>query len=564
MDTLIADNFIYEQTLDKTVPDSDRVVFKQKNLTPFIDQARGGSEYVSGKAIIDAQAFGNGAEIPDWANAYITYPEVEKLTGQTGGADLAVSAFNQSYMTAPKNNALVDSLRVEQGGNMVVSESQNLSHLVNFVKHCTTSNDETTKHGADCLYAPDGVGNWTATAGVLGIANVANDTASTDATALTGPERINEGLLKRQRLAFPLNKLGTNDVLNNATYHLNEEASYQAVPIGATKTIATATETTLSEVHRLRVIYLRDLSDYFAKHPLVRGCGYKLTLGLNQGTSTVTWSATTASNPFSSFTNATVSTSLVGGASAMPSMLCVGPNTIAAKATATVGSTTTLTLKLSSKVDISSDARQQGITLWVPSYIPTEEYEAKLLATPQVYRTPFKITSNVFTGLTANAPIGLQLFTAIANPRALIVIPQYAQETQTQPSQQSPFNPSPACTDPTLSLTKTQIRVNSRQMLPSPQSYGFQQFIENTARIFAVNGGLSSVSSGNIDFWKFMHNYRYYAYDISAIDESQRDVPQLISFESFNNNKVKIDLYVFCLSEQGAIFDMLKGGVEVK
>lgn len=560
MDTLVADNFIFDQTLDKTVPDSDRVVFKQKNLTPFIDQARGGSEYVSGRVIIDAQGFGNSSEIPDWANAYITVPEVETLTAQTGVADLAVSSFNQSYMTAPKNNSLVESLRVEQGGNMIVSESQNLSHLVNFVKHCTTSADETAKHGADSLYAPDSVGNWTATPGVLGIANVANDPLNTD---ITGPERVNEGLLKRQRLAFPLNKVGSNGILNDAACHLNEEGSYQAVPLGSTKTITYASETTLSEIHRLRVVRLADLSDYFAKHPLVRGCDYKLTLSLNQGTSTVSWSATTASNPFSVLTGASVSTSLVGGATCMPSMLCVGPNTIAAKATATVGSTTTLTLKLTSKVDISSNARQQGIILWVPSYIPTEEYEAKLLATPQVYRTPFKITSSVFTGLTANAPIGLQLFTAISNPRALIVMPQYAQEAQTQPSQQSPFNPSPGCTDPTLSLTKVQIRVNSRQMLPSPQSYSFQQFIENTARIFAVNGGLSSVSSGNIDFWKFMHNYRYYAYDISAIDESQRDVPQIISLEAFNNNKVKLDLYVFCLSEQGAIFDMVKGGVQL-
>ena len=556
MDTLIAENFIYEQTLDKTVPDSDRVVFKQKNITPIIDNARGGSEYISGKVVIDAQNFGNGPEIPDWANAYVVFPEVEKLTGQAGNADMTVAALPTNFLTAPKNNALVESFRAEQGGNMVVSESQNLSQLVNFKKHCTTSADDIAKNAATTLYAPDGVGNWAATASIAGVSNVGNNP---NGTVLTGAEQFNAGVLQRQRAGLPLNAVST--VFNDATKQANEFAPYQKITSAVT-TIATASATTLSEIHRARVVYLRDLDDYFAKHPLVRGCGYKFTFTVNQGSAVATYSSITTTQ-FATLPTLTAAT-LTGPATCMPSMLVVGPNTVAGAGATTIGTTSSLTLTLSSKLDISSDARQQGVMLYVPTYIPTEEYEARLLQSPQVYRTPFKITSSVFTGLTANAPINLQLFTAIANPRALVVIPQFAQETQTQPSQCSPLNPSPACTDPTLSLTKCQIRVNARPVLPAPQSYGFQQFIENTSRIFAVNGGLSPITSGVIDFWKFMHNYRYYAFDLSYLAEEQRDIPQLVSFESFNNNSVKIDLYVYCLSEQGAIFDMVKGGVELK
>lgn len=556
MDTLIAENYIYEQTLDKSMPDSDRAVFKQKNLTPFIDQARGATTYTNGKVIVDAQSFGNGAEVPDWANAYFVIPEVETLTATASAQITSLAGLPYNFMTAPKNNALIESFRAEQGGNVFVAECQNLAHIVNFTKHCTSSQDQIAKHAATTLYCPDSVGNWAAASSIAGVSNVGNNP---NGTVLSGAEQYNSGLLQRQKATYPLNS-GIVSSFNSATTQANELAPYQSVT--SSPTTINTTATTLSDIHRVRVVYLRDLSDYFAKHPLCRGVGYKFTLTVNQATSTMNYTLSSSTTPFSTLPTLTA-TSLVGPATCQPSMVCVGPNTIASTVTC-ASSSATLTLSLTSQIDTTANARQQGVMLYVPSYIPTEEYEAKLMASPQVYRTPFKITSSVFTNLTANAPINLQLFSAIANPRALVIVPQFSQTMQTQPSQCSPLNPSPACSDPTLSLTKNQIRVNAKTVLPAPQSYGFQQFLENTSRIFSVNGGMSSISSGVIDLWKFMNNYRYYAYDLSYLPEDQRDIPQLISFESFNNNSVAVDLYVYAISEQGAIFDMVKGGVELK
>ena len=190
MDTLIADNFIFEKTLDKSVPDSDRVVFKQKNLTPFYDNARGGAEYISGKVVIEA-FFGNGAEIPDFENALVGFPEVETLEAKAN-TQVTGLVYPKNFMTAPKNNALVESMRVEQGGTMIVSESQNLAHIVNFMKHCTTSADELKKHGSTQLYEPDSVGPWTATAGLAGVVNNSNNPLST--VSDVNPESYNAGL----------------------------------------------------------------------------------------------------------------------------------------------------------------------------------------------------------------------------------------------------------------------------------------------------------------------------------------------------------------------------------
>ena len=564
MDTLIAENYLFEQTMDRSVPDSDRVVFKQKNLTPFIDQQRGGGEYTTGKVIVDAQSLGNGADIIVHSKAFAVVPEVDILELKAGAAvTITANTVPTNFLTVPKNNASIDSLRVEQGGTTIITESSNLAYLTNFKKHCTMSQDQIAKHGATTLYYPDSVGNWKTTAGVAGTVNVANDSSS---TATFKHERFNEGLLKRQQFSLPFNyDTAFNDVANQK----NELAAYQKVSTANSNvpTGLTTSYQTFSEIHRLRLIPLEDLDDYFAKHPSCRGTGYKYTFTHNQGSVEMTSSISGTDTKFLANAWTTGVAALTAGASCMPSMACLGPGTIAGSlATCSeVGSSgTTITARLTSKIDVSADALQQGIYLWVPSYIPTEEYEAKLYAQPKVYRTPFKITSCVFQNLGANMPINLQLFNAIPNPRALIVIPEFGQATQTQPSQASPFNPAPGCTDPTLSLTKNQIRVNSRTVLPATLNYGFLQFIENTSRIFSVNGGLSSVSSGIIDFHKFMNNYRYYAYDLSMLPEDQRDIPQLISFESFNNNKVVVDLYVYCLSETGATYDMIKGGVEIK
>ncbi len=78
--------------------------------------------------------------------------------------------------------------------------------------------------------------------------------------------------------------------------------------------------------------------------------------------------------------------------------------------------------------------------MWLPSLTLSDRAEAELLKSPIVYRNPFMINSAVYTNLGSLTPINLQLFSVISNPRALIVIPQFSQQTQTQASQCSPFN----------------------------------------------------------------------------------------------------------------------------
>jgi hypothetical protein len=282
-----------------------------------------------------------------------------------------------------------------------------------------------------------------------------------------------------------------------------------------------------------------------------------MTTTADSATSGVTWLA----KPLTLTT-----TSLIGAATVQPCLATIGgTNCVNSTSAATQTTNTVYRFTLTSKIDTTADARQAGVLLWVPSLTLSDKDEAKLLSQPIIHRTPFMVNSSVYQNQGAGSPINLQLFNAISNPRAVIVIPQYASSVQTQPSQCSPVNPCPGVTDP-LSLSRIQLRLNTKPILPAPINYGWNAFVQNTSQLFTANGGLGStgaISTGMVNLSKFMNNYRYYAFDVSLTSADQRDVPQMITFEAFNNSAVVIDLYVYVLYEQDATWNIQNATVQI-
>lgn len=571
MDSLLQPTYIYEETLNKQPLDADSFLVKQKNLTPTIDQQKGQGSYLSGKVIIDAQNFGNGADFIDWSNAYIALPYHFKVD-LTLSENRSLGQYDPDMLVAPKNMSLVESIRVEQAGRTIIQESANLSHLVNFIKHTTTSPNELHRQDSVLGYIPDGCDLTDQKTGIWGTYNNSNyffDDVS-DKPPVKSPN-YNEGLYRRQLLLGPGNQFI--NFVDPATNGLNESAVYQEVTAGeSADTVFTKDVTkTISDQHFIAVIKLADLSDYFKKHPLSK-CGYKITLTINQASTTII-SQNTPFDPLSvpgpslkAFDSAANykpnPTILYQNATVQTAMLCVGRQAYNANV-ALVGGNAICTLTLTSEVDTSAKTRQQGVILYTPSYTISESAESKLLSNPIINKQPYMFNSAVYTGLTPGNNINLQLFSAITNPRLLVVIPQYASAAQGQASQASAFNSCPGTTD-ALSLTRMQIRVNSKTILPAPTSYGFEQFIQNTSQILSVNGGIGPFATGMIDLRKFSSNYRYYAFDLSLLPADQVDIPQLITFEGLNNSLVPVDLYVYCIYESSVTFDLLKGTVDVK
>ena len=586
METKIADNYIFESVLDKSVSDSDKTPFVRKNLNYIVDQQAGNSNYTSGQVIIDASSLASsGTTFQDWSNAYVVLPYNVKVEAtMTGTASGLANAEVLNYLSSLKNNALIDSITVEQAGRKIIDQTNNLSQLVNFKMHSTTSQDVLNKMAGSLMYYPDGVGAYEYGPGI-GVQNFANDPTQ---EVWNYPESHNSGALARQQKLFPYTSS-----LTTKTKQMNEGSAIQTITNGTsgssplTSLSATPTNVVLSDIHLLATIRLKDLCDYFDKHPkLTRGIGYKIYLRINQGITTFTHTASLSNNnPFVSGNNdgklvisAQVFTP-IGSSLTQPAMIHVGPGTIISNPTDTTNPTNKAStptwgtacqiaansLKLTSQVDVGANALMNGIRLYVPSYEASPKAHEELIRQPPLSRPFFDVYHSVISSQQAGSSINTQIASGIASPKAIIVVPQIAQTVNNFNSQGSALNPSPGCTDPQLSLTNIQIKLGSQYILPDRVNYDFVQFLENNSQLFGLNGNQTqSLSSGLIDYQKFLHNYRYYAYDLSRYLDSADSIPQMITFESFNNSNVAVDLYVYVLYERSAEFSLEKGAVQVE
>ena len=563
LETKILDNFVYESVLDHSVSDSDKTPFTNKSLTYVLDNQAGNSAYTSGQVIIDASSMASsGTTFQDWSNAYVVIPFNVKLEATAVIAATAASPINgalQSFLTSVKNNSIIDSITVEQNGRTIVNQTSNLSQFVNYKMHSTMSQDSVAKMGASLMYTPDGVGAYTYTASTVGVDNT--DNLPTATSNWNKPEAFNSGALARQSKLFPYTT-----ALTTQQKQINEADVTQIAT--AFVPITTAANVVMSDVHFLATIRLRDICPYFESHPkLTRGLGYRIILRLNQGVTTFTHVAPTAGlTPFTTLAITAQSFTPIGSCLAQPSMVHVGLNTISTllewPTNVTISASS---LKLTSQVDVGSNALLNGIRLYCPSYTASPEAQSTLMRQPVLNKPFVDLYHNVIQNQLAGNYINTQLASGISNPKFLIVCPQIAQAVNSFNSQGSALNPCPGVTDPQLSLTGIQIKVGSEYVLPDRVNYDFIQFLEQTSTMFGLNANqTNAMSSGIIDFQKFRHNYRYYVFDLSRYLDSQDNVPRMITLETFNNSNVAVDLYCYCGYERSAEFDLQKGAVQVE
>jgi hypothetical protein len=559
METKIADNFIYESVLDREISDSNNTPFVKKNLNYVLDQQAGNSSYTSGQVIIDSSSLAaTGNTFQDWSNAYIVLPynvklEMNAVQASASSGPSAATANMLNFLTSSKNFSLIDSITIEQNGRTIVSQTSNLSQLVNFKAHSTFSQDFVAKMGASLGYTPDSVGNWTYSGSTLQIDNTDNLYTN---TAFKTAENYNSGLLARQQKFAPIS--------STLTTQTKQIAEGDNVQLGtAVVPTTTAGNVILSDHHFLATIRLKDLSDYFDKHPkLTRGVAYKIYLRINQGVTTFSHEApTAAASAIGALSITAQSFSGIGGSLVQPSMVHVGPGTLSTLLTYPNALTITAdSLKLTSVVDVGSNALLNGVRLYVPSYDCAPEAASKLMRQPSIKAPFFDIYSNVIQSQAAGSYINAQIASGISSPKALIVVPQIAQSVNSINQQASALDPCPATTMPQASLTNTQIKVGSEYILPDRVNYDFIQYCENNAQLFGLNGNQrNDMSSGIVDFQKWRNNYRYYAYDLSRYLDSMDNLPRMITFESFNNSGVALDLYIYVLWERNAEFDLANG-----
>ena len=322
-----------------------------------------------------------------------------------------------------------------------------------------------------------------------------------------------------------------------------------------------ATQAGIFQVAITAQIYLKHLHSFFERVPLLKGVFMKMTLNLNQTTT----SFTLANNLF---TVCAVSSPLGG----------VNPVMIASASTANAGyfslidgefiasiavGNKVLNTIQASMASIGNSPLGGSIILNVPAYTFNPVFETSYLSSPvkkivytDIYQ--YQVVNQIGAGQSFN-----QLITnGIANIKSVLVLPFFQSGDNKDISPiQSPFDTAGGgTTSPLCLLTQFNVQVSGQNAIYNTQRYSYEQFFNQLYGQNAVNGGMTDgLTSGLISQKDFEMCYNYYYVNVGRMLPVEESVPKSVSVLGQNMSGKKIDLFIFVEYGVEVSIDVLTG-----
>jgi len=344
-------------------------------------------------------------------------------------------------------------------------------------------------------------------------------------------------------------------------------------------------------------IYLKHLHSFFNMCPLLKGVFMKLTLNLNNTSSTIRISrdqntASTAlalsgmqcssvSNPLGGVNPVMVASGITSNGAVQ---LLTVPATVTTDSTTgahqilysyianiSVGATCldqTLTSYGSSV--IAQGALSKSVYLYVPAmtFNPTFEQAYLSNSVKQIKYTDiyqYQVT-NVTGG--GQSTFNNLITNGIANIKSVLVLPFLSSSTSAGtvystrfghsnndnsgfisgvPVFQSPFDPAgTGCTSPLCHITNFNVQISGQNAIYNTQKYSYEQFNNQLYGQNAVNGGLTDgITSGLIDRLGFDMEYCYYYVNVERMLPVEMSVPKSVQILGTIASVKAVDLYVF-------------------
>lgn len=125
----------------------------------------------------------------------------------------------------------------------------------------------------------------------------------------------------------------------------------------------------------------------------------------------------------------------------------------------------------------------------------------------------------------------------------------------------SPYDSAPATTAPGAALSDFQVLISNMNCFQRNYTYTFETFLAEMQGVNSINGGLyMGLQSGQIDYHKWMNNYRYYVVDLSRRLAGD-NTPKSITIQGKNNSIVNIEFHVYVEYERHLTLDIETGHV---
>lgn len=350
-------------------------------------------------------------------------------------------------------------------------------------------------------------------------------------------------------------------------------------------------------------VYLKHLHSFFNMCPLLKGVFMKMTLNLNNASSTIKVAGTTAtvgglicssglgcsavSVPIGGVNPIMVaSAGLYEGSDALIGNALTNVSTAAGTVVTTfvtnlsVGGTCLDQTILSSITSGLGTNASRSVYLYIPAYTFNPVFEQAYLSSPVKQIKYTDIYQYQILNVTAGQTFNNLITNGIANIRSILLLPFYSASgtlanvagtgsatsgntivnTKLQitnsvntgfvsgvPVWQSPFDPAgTGPTSPLSHITNFNVQVSGQNAIYNLQKYNFEQFNNQLYGQNAVNGGLTDgLTSSLIDRQAFDMEYCYYYVNIERMLPVETSVPKSIQVIGQNMSSRAMDYWVF-------------------
>jgi hypothetical protein len=308
-------------------------------------------------------------------------------------------------------------------------------------------------------------------------------------------------------------------------------------------------------------IYLKHLHSFFGYVPLLKGVFMKMTMALNNTTTTISVAGTALAN--TSMTVSSVSNA-VGGvnplmiASTASGASNLNTGTAAASvnvytANISVGSSC-LSSQASSPLVLAGPA-SKSVYLYVPAYTFNPVFEQAYLSSPIKQIKYTDVYQYQVFNVASGQPFNNLITNGIANIKSVLVLPFYSAQGGTTatglpsgiPVYQSPFDPAGAGpTSPLCMFNNFNVQISGQNAIYNTERYAFEHFNNQLAGQNAVNGGMTDgLTSSLINSIGFEMEYCYWYVNVSRMLPVEEAVPKSVQVQGINQSAKAVDLFVF-------------------
>jgi len=627
-------------------------VFIRKDWINILDNQN--QNYQNNQSIIDTSQITNSNKYMSYRESYLAVPLLLSLaTPTSANADLQPEAIQGSntgqnygtgdYAIGLKNwfGQIIHSFTLDYNGTTIIQQTPFINMWNTFKLLTTLSYNDILTQGPTIGFYPDTASSWTfnypntssdgaAPASLNGIYVCNNDLAVLETPvssnlSATGNQFNNHNLYTGLNTTTNINNAGvggaatitTNFAIGgntgatrriswinyNPNVHGESSSNYGVVGISAQSASqvwksyisqqvngAANNQCGLLQISVMATIYLKHVASFFNMIPLLKGVFMKITMNLNNASTSVTVGAFQvgvgggalavlpavtnyqAIVPVGGVNPILVPSFRTGSGRAMGSFLnptaLVNPAYYQVIPTVTgtfwynlsVGSTVIgnclATNYAQSIIQLGTGGVSKSIYLYVPAYTFNPVFEQAYLSNPVKQIKYTDVYQYQVQNINAGSQFNNLITNGIAGIKSVTIIPFYSQRNNyanngvidgPSPEYQSPFDTA-GCgtTAPLVTLGNFNVQISGQNAIYNTQRYTFEEFNNQLYGQNAVNGGLTDgLTSSLISFSDFQQSYCYYYVNVERMLPVEQSVPKSVQIIGTNYSTQILDLWVF-------------------